>query len=167
MPTDRRRDGETGNGSDGWLSTGASIVSSTIIPSAKPPVKHMPDRTDARATALRVRLGGEAAQPADDRAGAVERERRELLGHARLGQRARSCSRRSTARPGVPNSDGMRTLNPASTTRCANSTTCGCSPGISWITITAGPVPPAYTGRVRPSCVNVDSREAGKLDATV
>ena len=41
-PTARRRDRVTPNGSDGWLSTGASIVSSTIIPSAKPPVKHMP-----------------------------------------------------------------------------------------------------------------------------
>ena len=30
------------NGSDGWLSTGASISSSTAIASAKPPVKHMP-----------------------------------------------------------------------------------------------------------------------------
>ena len=30
------------NGSDGWLSTGASTASSTIIPSANPPVKHMP-----------------------------------------------------------------------------------------------------------------------------
>ena len=30
------------NGSDGWLSTGASMRSSTIIPSAKPPVKHIP-----------------------------------------------------------------------------------------------------------------------------
>ena len=42
MPTAARRDRVIGNGSDGWLSTGASMVSSTIIPSAKPPVKHMP-----------------------------------------------------------------------------------------------------------------------------
>jgi len=42
MPSDRRRDGDTGNGSDGWLSTGANIVSSTIMPSAKPPVRHIP-----------------------------------------------------------------------------------------------------------------------------
>ena len=33
---------ESGNGSDGWLSTGASTTSSTIMASAKPPVKHMP-----------------------------------------------------------------------------------------------------------------------------
>src|SRR5215217_4994857 len=72
-----------------------------------------------------------------------------------------------TSRPGVPNSDGMRTLNPASTTRCANATTCGCRPGISWITITAGPRPPAYTGRVRPSYVNVDARKPGSSTVTV
>ena len=33
---------ESGNGSDGWLSTGASTTSSTIMASANPPVKHMP-----------------------------------------------------------------------------------------------------------------------------
>ena len=87
MPTERRRDAETGNGSDGWLSTGASIVSSTIIPSAKPPVKHMPTAPTPGTAALLVRLGGQAAQPADDRAGAVERERGELLRHAHLGHR--------------------------------------------------------------------------------
>ena len=32
----------TGNGIDGWLSTGATMMSSTIIASAKPPLKHMP-----------------------------------------------------------------------------------------------------------------------------
>ena len=31
----------TANGSDGWLSTGATMRSSTIIASAKPPVKHI------------------------------------------------------------------------------------------------------------------------------
>ena len=30
------------NGSDGWLSTGATITLSTIIPSANPPLKHIP-----------------------------------------------------------------------------------------------------------------------------
>ena len=33
---------ESGNGSEGWLSTGARTTSSTIIAKAKPPVKHMP-----------------------------------------------------------------------------------------------------------------------------
>ncbi len=33
---------ESGNGSEGWLRTGASMMSSTIIANANPPVKHMP-----------------------------------------------------------------------------------------------------------------------------
>ncbi len=33
---------ESGNGSDGWLRTGANTMSSTIIARAKPPVKHIP-----------------------------------------------------------------------------------------------------------------------------
>ena len=33
---------DSGKGSDGWLSTGASTMSSTIMASAKPPVKHIP-----------------------------------------------------------------------------------------------------------------------------
>ena len=32
-------------------------------------------------------------------------------------------------------------------------------------TITAGPDPPAYTGRVSPSCVKVDSRKPGSWTA--
>jgi hypothetical protein len=31
-----------GNGRDGWLRTGATKRSSTAMPSAKPPVKHIP-----------------------------------------------------------------------------------------------------------------------------
>jgi len=31
-----------GKGCDGWLSTGANMMSSTIMARAKPPVKHMP-----------------------------------------------------------------------------------------------------------------------------
>ena len=34
--------GVNGNGTDGWLSTGASTLSSTAAANAKPPVKHMP-----------------------------------------------------------------------------------------------------------------------------
>ena len=33
---------DTGKGSDGWLRTGATTTLSTIMPSAKPPVKHIP-----------------------------------------------------------------------------------------------------------------------------
>ena len=57
----------------------------------------------------------------------------------------------------MPNSDGMYTVNPASTTRRPNAIASGCKPGTSWITITAGPLPARNTGRLVPSCVNVDS----------
>ena len=43
--------------------------------------------------------------------------------------------------PGVPSSDGMITVNPASTTSSANFATNGVIPGISWTTTTPGPVP--------------------------
>ena len=33
---------DSGKGSEGWLSTGANMTSSTIMARAKPPVKHMP-----------------------------------------------------------------------------------------------------------------------------
>ena len=32
----------TGKGSEGWLSTGATTTGSTIMPRAKPPVRHIP-----------------------------------------------------------------------------------------------------------------------------
>ncbi len=46
-----------------------------------------PDRTDPGTAALRVCFGGEAAEPTDHGARPVERERRELLGDAPLGER--------------------------------------------------------------------------------
>ena len=41
-PGSRRCRGVSGNGSDGWLMTGASTLSSTAAARAKPPVKHWP-----------------------------------------------------------------------------------------------------------------------------
>ena len=41
-PTSRRRPLVTGKGSEGWLRTGATTTSSTIMARANPPVKHMP-----------------------------------------------------------------------------------------------------------------------------
>ena len=46
-----------------------------------------------------------------------------------------------TGAPGVPNSDGRYTVYPALTRRSPKAYTPGCSPGISCITITAGPLP--------------------------
>ena len=46
-------------------------------------------------------------------------------------------------------------MQPMSTTRLANSRTFGLMPGISAITMTAGPVPLRNTSRALPSWVNV------------
>ncbi len=54
-------------------------------------------------------------------------------------------------RPGSPNSDGMATVQPRSTTRRAKPATAGVMPGISEITTTAGPSPLRYTVLRSPS----------------
>ena len=96
-------------------------MSSTIIPSAKPPVKHMPDRADPGTAALLVRLGGEAPQPADD--GLVRSRAKAVnsLATQRLGQRADGVAdahrppgraeqrRHAHAEPGVD--DSLRELD--------------------------------------------------------
>ena len=53
--------------------------------------------------------------------------------------------------PSRPNSDGMYTLNPASRTQRLKRATCGLMPGISVMTITAGPAPATCTTFVTPS----------------
>ena len=55
--------------------------------------------------------------------------------------------------PSRPNSDGMWTVNPASRTQRLKRATCGLMPGISVMTITAGPDPATYTFLVTPSSV--------------
>src|SRR5680860_670183 len=62
-----------------------------------------------------------------------------------------------TSRPGVPKSEGMTTVNPASTRRRAKPTTPGWIPGASCTTTTAGPEPARNTRCVVPSCVKADS----------
>ena len=47
----------------------------------------------------------------------------------------------------------MTTVNPAATTSSPNPITSGVRPGISWMTITPGPVPLRYVGWVTPSAV--------------
>src|SRR5262245_5870056 len=70
-------------------------------------------------------------------------------------------------RPGSPKSEGILTLNPASRTRRPKSATSGVIPGISWITITAGPDPARYTDRVVPACVNVISVKPSRASGIV
>ena len=59
------------------------------------------------------------------------------------------------SRPGSPKSTGSTAVHPIAATRPANSSTFGVIPGISAITITAGPDPGRRTSRVTPSWVNV------------
>ena len=166
MPTARRRAGLTGNGNDGWLRTGANIASSTIIPSANPPVKHMPTAPTPGPPHCAC---ASAARPRSQPITGLVRPSAKAVNSRETHTRARvpTVYPTVTSRPGVPNSDGMRTLNPAPTTRRAKSRTCGCSPGTSWMTMTAGPVPAAYTGCVTPSCVKVDSEKPGSDGVTM
>src|SRR4051794_18624544 len=68
------------------------------------------------------------------------------------------------ALPGVPNSDGITTGKPASTTSSANACTDGVMPGISWMTTTPGPVPLRNTGKPRPSASKTLSSQPASLD---
>ena len=53
--------------------------------------------------------------------------------------------------PGTPNRWGRTAVQPIATTRSAKSMTFGVMPGISAITITAGPGPCRYTSRCLPA----------------
>ena len=128
-------------GSDGWLSTGASISGSVAIARANPPVKHMPTAPTPgppwrswhwRASARNQSMAGGVVRRA--------KARNSFDTHAGASDVAMYGSEMS--RPGSPNSTGMTTVNPASITRRANVMTAGVMPGISAMTITAGPSPP-------------------------
>ena len=54
------------------------------------------------------------------------------------------------SRPGSPKSTGIRTVQPSSRTRRARPATSGVMPGISAMTITAGPSPLRYTSWLTP-----------------
>ncbi len=58
------------------------------------------------------------------------------------------------ARPGSPKRCGSTAVQPAAATRRANVATCGVMPGISLITITAGPLPTRKMSRRFPSASN-------------
>jgi hypothetical protein len=130
----------TANGSEGCESTGATITSSTIIPSANPPLKHMPiaptpgppssrcnDRASARSQPMigDVWFSAQCVNSLEMHTFAID--------WARYGP--------LTSLPGVPTSEGITTVNPAATTSFANLATFGVMPGISCTTITAGPLP--------------------------
>ena len=102
-------------GREGWLSTGATTTSSTIMPRANPPVKHMPTAPTPGPPHRCVLLGGQGPEPADDRAGPP------LGQHGELAADARPASDESVypplgARPSSPNRWGITAVNPASAT---------------------------------------------------
>ena len=103
----------TGNGAEGWHSTGAATESSTIIASAKPPVKHMPSAPTpgppSSSCSSRARL---RSQPAIGAVSPVA-----SLVNSRLTQTwrsdARDRERGSSPRSGVPKRCGITTVKPA------------------------------------------------------
>lgn len=127
-------------GSDGCDSTGASIDFSSIMDSAKFPVKHMP-------------IAPTPGPPHSACACAASARSHTVMGLDALEAKARNSALthpRSivTTAPGIrggapssPNRWGMKTVKPASRTQRANRATWGLMPGISVITITAGPLP--------------------------
>ena len=99
------------NGSDGWLSTGASIRSSTIMPRAKPPVKHMPTAPTPGPPHSSCALAASArSQPTIGLVCPVAKTVNSRATQAR-GQAVRRTVRHG--RPGVPNSYGRYTVKPA------------------------------------------------------
>ncbi|MEJ7719567.1 MAG: hypothetical protein WKF58_03615 [Ilumatobacteraceae bacterium] len=128
------------NGSDGCDSTGAITEGSAAMPRAKLPVKHMPTtptpgppqrRWASAASALHHDTAGDVS-PFASTANSLEM-------HAGPSERIALTALRGA--PGTPNRWGSTDVQPSSTTRSANSITFGVMPGISAITITAGPTP--------------------------
>ena len=103
-----------------------------------------PDRADARTAALLVRQPRQRPQPlVTGLDWLAAKARNSALTHARW-KMAVPSSAPGTA-PSRPNSEGMYTVNPASLTQRLKRATCGLMPGISVMTITAGPVPVTCT----------------------
>jgi hypothetical protein len=131
-------------------------VSSTIIARANPPVKHMPTTPTPGPPQLSCSWRARA------RSHTVTGEVRPVTQVAN----SRDTHPQATVlsplptdglAPGTPNRWGITAVHPSSTTRSANSTTFGVMPGISAITITAGPSPRRNTFRLFPSCVKLSS----------
>ncbi len=125
---------------EGWLSTGAIMTGSTAMARANPPVRHIPTAPTPGpphvvnswlASSRRKRVMGLVFPRAS-------------VANSRLTQaRAISAMTYDPAgwRPGVPKRCGITAVIPRSATFRANAATRGVIPGISWITMTAGPAP--------------------------
>jgi hypothetical protein len=142
--------GATGSsrGSAGCDSTGASTDFSSIIDSAKLPVKHMP-------------MAPTPGPPHSLWACAARARNHTVTGLDSFAAKARN-SRLTQARskttlpslavataPSRPNRLGIHTVNPATRTHRANRATCGLIPGISAITNDGG----AHPGDVDAACL--------------
>ena len=152
-PADAFRAPPRPNGRLGWLSTGATTVSSSSLASPKPPVKHMPTNPMPgppwRPWRSRARARSQAVAGEESR---VARTWNSRLTHAlAITPSARLVD---DGLPGVPKSDAIATEKPRSTSRSAKWATVGVIPGISGATRTQGPVPRWYTSWVIPSALN-------------
>ena len=137
------------NGSDGCDSTGASRRASVAIARAKPPVKHMPTAPTPGPAAALVLVGGQGPEPVDHRRRLAGRPRGELAADARRDQRSRGRSRSSATGCRLGGVAARLRRTGAAARRCSrcrpparrSRSTLGVIPGISAMTITAGPVP--------------------------
>ncbi len=139
-PIALRRDFETAIGSDGWLSTGATVVSSSIIPSAKPPVKHMPTApTPGPPHSVCTCFASARNHSVTGAVLSVASAANSFATHAGIID----CTPYPIdgSRPGVPNSDGSTAVKPSSASRRPKPATFGLMPGISVITTMPGPEP--------------------------
>ena len=144
----------TSNGRLGCATTGASTDVSSIMVSAKLPVKHMPTAPTPgpphSACASRARARSHIVTVLVAPAPSA---RNSALTHARRKIFAPSSALGSS--PSTPKSDGMKTVKPASRTQRAKRSRCVPMPGSSCRMITAGPPPAAYTVRGMPLRVTV------------
>ena len=128
-------------GSDGCDSTGATTEGSVIIARAKLPVKHMPTAPTPRpphsAWTCRASARSQSTIGLERSLAQTSNSRRMQMPFSMVP----SAFSGRISFPASPNRCGQNTVIPAAAMREAKRSTCGCRPGISWITITAGPFP--------------------------
>ena len=127
-----------------------------------------PDGSDAGPAAPLVLVAGQGAQPIDHGGRAVRRPRRELTTDACGDERREHVAGRAhpAAGEGITAEAAEQVREhggaPDPTTRRANSATFGVMPGISAITITAGPEPERNTVRSVPACATVVTSKSAR-----
>ncbi len=132
------------------------MSSSTAIPSAKPPLKHIPTAPTPGPPARSCR--SRASARSHSITGDVW-----LSFHVVNSRETHTCPNdfatygADIGLPGSPTNDGIATVNPSATRRRPKSATNGVIPGTSCTTTTPGPEPPRYTSRVVPAWVKESS----------